>query len=121
MGFLFTVSGVLETEHAARAFRALLAASGIAHERIRLDPNPPVPDLPGGVSGRSGIRSRGASATPYSRAVRRGACLVSVDVRSQRDRMRIEELMAAAGARSRARLSGDAPRVGEALTDRSPG
>ena len=75
MSFLFTVTGVLETKDAARAFRALLAGSGIAHERIRLDLN------------------------PAARAVRSGACRVSVDVRSSRDRMRIEELMAAAGAR----------------------
>ena len=79
MSFLFTVTGVLDTKDAARAFRAVLAASGIAHERIRL-------------AGRDPARST-------ANVGRNGACLVSVDVRSPGDRMRVEALMAAAGAR----------------------
>ena len=98
MGFHFTVTGVLETEGAARAFRALLAGSGIAHERIRLDLDPAAPDLPGRLARQKGTRLRRAGRSP-SNGAGSGACLVSVDVRSPLDRMRIEELMAAAGAR----------------------
>lgn len=95
MSLVFTVTGVLETQDAARAFRALLAGSGIAHERIRLDLNPAAPHLPVRSSRQSGARLRRTGRSLSTHA----ACAVSVDVRSHRDRERIEELMAAAGAR----------------------
>lgn len=98
MGSHFTVTGVLDTKDAARAFRALLAGSGIAHERIRLILN--AADTGEAGSRDHGRRVRGADhGQRGAQAVRRSGCLVSVDVRSLRDRMRVEALMAAAGAR----------------------
>ena len=74
MGSLITVTGVLHTEAAARKLRAILAGCGIAHERVSLT-------------------------LEHIKAARSGACVLSVDVRSARDRRRVEALMAAAGAR----------------------
>jgi len=102
MGALFTVTGVLDTRDAARALRAVLAGSGIVHERIRLTANLGNLDMPDDPGRQVATRARRAdrrSSTGGAEAVRCGAYLVSVDVRSLRDRERVEALMAAAGAR----------------------
>ena len=80
-----TVTAVLATEAAARTLRAAVAGSGIEHHRISLRFEP---------------------ATDSMVAHRGGAYVVSVDVRSARDRIRVEALMAAAGARQAAAPSG---------------
>ena len=95
MSSRFTVTGILDTRDAARAFRTVLAASGIALERVRLTLSPTEPDRNGEFPHPDHLRPRRAGRETTGR----GACLVSVDVRSPRDRVRVQALMAAAGAR----------------------
>ncbi len=116
MASCITVSGVLDTESAARALRAVLAGSGIAHERISLVPSPGAPDAPAESAGHSSPNDSGqgsvrlhdrdvhspgedGAGAAHAEAMPGDAYLVSVDVRNAHDRMRVEALMAAAGAR----------------------